>query len=788
MDVQLSVPKRSGPLETVRESASQRDSEIIPTGAVRQMRSKYPVTGLARRMSISASDLLGKSRDELVLLLLQLNREKANLTRWQEYFTEQINSLRPLCSTNPTAAEEMNAIIKELEDVESQLEMTHPLVSFMDNMIRLGDLYAGDDAMFATEYRKHLLRRHEYTPLKPNVNFMRHMQEKEVAKALNRATETATSRQASVLPPSPAFSAMLDTNHLGLITTADLLRSGAQTPVSGSRTPTNLLAEFPEEPAFRRRRLQLEAELENLERIWEGNEKDQTLRRGTGDERVDNCLRSSSRTGDDPSPKVERLSSRRLQTPVSKRALRRNPSERTVDSPHSLIRSQSSIISRSQSDMGSQAVLSACLPRRSTKHLQRSDLDLTLCRHRRLQRSMSDMREAQSQVCMVEPLEALTTRGRTTSLFSFASNPDISQVGATVASVATTPKPSPRHAMPRTAGSSGFLAEPATCTQSRWKRLDKPQARFGERGCPAAVTVAPASVSPPAWARRRAISGAAETTPDYLRGESSQTPRQARSMSKWKSVGENLSNTEHGSTHNFRSFTSIHDGGGTSPRTGLSYLQGKLDALVLNCDYSIPDSDRRNPAFVQPPVTGDRRAETKIRSVHRRASATPSRTSVLLSKAVNYEGSDGENSGLSTNTETREFPPNLTDEPVQYDQPKIDLPLPVYPESIKQASRLQTVSRVSPGSLHVKHSSPSSALPSPPAPPPISSRTTYGPMARGTSEPTCPTILRRISSNTKSDTQCLLLQRHIALEAVQCVKRANLRQPPKTHPRCQTPV
>ncbi|VDL92221.1 unnamed protein product [Schistocephalus solidus] len=90
-----------------------------------------------------------------------------------------------------------------------------------------------------------------------------------------------------------------------------------------------------------------------------------------------------------------------------------------------------------------------------------------------------------------------------------------------------------------------------------------------------------------------------------------------------------------------------------------------------------------------------------------------------------------------------------------------------------KASRLQTVSRVSPGSLHVKHSSPSSALPSPPAPPPI--RTTYGPMARGTSEPTCPTILRRISSNTKSDTQCLLLQRHIALEAVQCVKRANRR-------------
>ncbi|VDK89527.1 unnamed protein product, partial [Dibothriocephalus latus] len=227
LDGQLPVPKRSRPLETVKEYASQRDSEVI--------------------------------RDELVLLLLQLNREKANLTRWQEYFTDQINSLRPLCSTNPAAAAEMNEIMKELEDVEGQLEMTHPLVTFMDNMIRLGDLYAGDDAMFATEYRKHLLRRQEYTPLKANVNFMRQLQEKEVAKALNRATDNAT--------PAP--------NPLGLITTADLLRDGAQTPVSGTRTPTNLLAEFPEEPAFRQRRLQLEAELETLERIWEGNEADQ---------------------------------------------------------------------------------------------------------------------------------------------------------------------------------------------------------------------------------------------------------------------------------------------------------------------------------------------------------------------------------------------------------------------------------------------------------------------------------------------------------------------------------
>nr|VZI15438.1 unnamed protein product [Spirometra erinaceieuropaei] len=685
LDVQLSVPKRSRPLETVKESDSQRDSEIIPTGVVRQMRSKYPVTGLARRMSISASDLLGKSRDELVLLLLQLNREKANLTRWQEYFTEQINSLQPFCS------------------------------------------------------------------------------------------------------------ATIGANPLGLITTADLLRSGAHTPVSGRRTPTNLLAEFPEEPAFRQRRLQLEAELQTLERIWDGNVEVRGLRESVDGARADDCLRSSSHLDDDPSPRVERLPSRRLQTPVSKKALRRNPSDRMADSSHSLIRSRSSTVSRSQNDvsrLGSHpAVPSACLPRRSTKRLQRSDLDLTLSRHRKLQRSMSDMREVQSQVSMVEPLENLTSRARTSSLFSFASNPDLSQLGAAT-SVATTPKPSPRRAAAKTAGSSSFLAEPATSTQSRWKRLEKPQTRAGENAPLAAVTMAPpiASVSPPAWARRRVTTEATETGPGYLRRESSQSSHQTGGMNKWKSLGENLSNVGHSSAHHFRSYTNVHDGGATSPRTGLSRLQGKLDALVLNCDDSILDSVQRKHEVVRTPVAGGRGTEAAIRPTQQNDSFTGIRSPVLLSQAVIYGESDGENSGVSTNTETRELPPNLTDEPVEYDQPKIDLPLPVYPENIKQTTRRQTFLQVPPGPMHLTQRSAAPALPDPPAPPTISSMTTYGQMAINVSDPVCPTTLRRISLKTNSDTQCLLLQRHIALEAAERVRRANLRRPPNARPQCQTPV
>lgn len=42
----------------------------------------------------------------------------------------------------------------ELGDVESQLQASRPIITFMDSIIRMSDLYAGNDAMFASEYKK----------------------------------------------------------------------------------------------------------------------------------------------------------------------------------------------------------------------------------------------------------------------------------------------------------------------------------------------------------------------------------------------------------------------------------------------------------------------------------------------------------------------------------------------------------------------------------------------------------------------------------------------------------
>lgn len=52
------------------------------------------------------------------------------------------------------AADEIDALVGELRDVEDQLLASLPLIKFMENAIRLGDLYAGDEALFSSEFKR----------------------------------------------------------------------------------------------------------------------------------------------------------------------------------------------------------------------------------------------------------------------------------------------------------------------------------------------------------------------------------------------------------------------------------------------------------------------------------------------------------------------------------------------------------------------------------------------------------------------------------------------------------
>ncbi|CAH8845669.1 unnamed protein product [Trichobilharzia szidati] len=250
-------PRNPHALQTVKEHASMRDDEIVETKPLANVKHRYPVTGLAKRMSIAASDLLGKSRDDLILLLLQLNREKANLKRWYEYFTYQIDQIKLLKGNTREARTDIAAIQTELKDVTGQLELSEPLIKFLDNMIRMGDVYAGDDVLFASEYRKHLLPSHEIVPSKPSLEFARDVEEREVARVLNNSMRQAH-RSESLSDGTAAYNSSSSRPVTPLPSITDMDMSDPIIPK---------LDNMPEPDEIRLQRRQLEKELDNLEKL-----------------------------------------------------------------------------------------------------------------------------------------------------------------------------------------------------------------------------------------------------------------------------------------------------------------------------------------------------------------------------------------------------------------------------------------------------------------------------------------------------------------------------------------
>ncbi|KAH8875343.1 hypothetical protein KSF78_0004603 [Schistosoma japonicum] len=232
----------------------------METKALSNVKHRYPVTGLAKRMSIAASDLLGKSRDDLILLLLQLNREKANLKRWYEYFTYQIDQIRLVKGNTNEAKSEIDVVQSELNDVIGQLELSEPLIKFLDNMIRMGDVYGGDDVLFASEYRRHLLPSHEIVPSKPSLEFARDIEEREIATILNNSLRHSLHRQYT-LPDENNFNKSITP----IISSSPTVSTSPTSPVN--KSIITKLDDMPEPEEIRLERKRLEKELDNLENL-----------------------------------------------------------------------------------------------------------------------------------------------------------------------------------------------------------------------------------------------------------------------------------------------------------------------------------------------------------------------------------------------------------------------------------------------------------------------------------------------------------------------------------------
>ncbi|KFM74779.1 Pleckstrin domain-containing family A member 5, partial [Stegodyphus mimosarum] len=98
-----------------------------------------------KRLSVSAGDLLGKTHEELVLLLIQLRRNQAKILRSKEKLEQQLENEQKLPQQSSLGQQLPSQNYKEIQlqirQLENQYEVTQPLVTLVDNMVKLGSLY-----------------------------------------------------------------------------------------------------------------------------------------------------------------------------------------------------------------------------------------------------------------------------------------------------------------------------------------------------------------------------------------------------------------------------------------------------------------------------------------------------------------------------------------------------------------------------------------------------------------------------------------------------------------------
>ncbi|OWF47951.1 Pleckstrin homology domain-containing family A member 7 [Mizuhopecten yessoensis] len=184
-----------GPIHTVKEDPDMADEDVIEFRGVPNLAKKYPLSGGRIRMSISAGDLIGKTHDELVLLLIQLRREHADLEKERNFFREKVDQRRaseqnyrrllqesdgPFDQLTEREHYEFMQLRSQLDDAEKRLEVYRPMVNLVHNMVNMGSLYGGDNFMLASQYRKHLLSPDEFTPPKKMLEFSRKHQEEKI--------------------------------------------------------------------------------------------------------------------------------------------------------------------------------------------------------------------------------------------------------------------------------------------------------------------------------------------------------------------------------------------------------------------------------------------------------------------------------------------------------------------------------------------------------------------------------------------------------------------------------
>lgn len=99
---------------------------------------------------MSAQDLLSKSHEELVLLLIHLRRQGATLSEAIDGSRAELENITNTIVTssdekdstidNKRILDDLHLHVKELEERRAKIQ---PIINLVDNMVKLGSLYRG---------------------------------------------------------------------------------------------------------------------------------------------------------------------------------------------------------------------------------------------------------------------------------------------------------------------------------------------------------------------------------------------------------------------------------------------------------------------------------------------------------------------------------------------------------------------------------------------------------------------------------------------------------------------
>ncbi|XP_067144252.1 uncharacterized protein [Centruroides vittatus] len=139
-----------GVFRTCKEDPNMSDSEIhvrTPSRLKKLVHQSEGLSSQGKHLSISAGDLLGKTHEELVLLLIQLRRNQHRIAKARQQCRIQLENEQYLVEIESSREEHFKKceeLRHQMHEFQKQFEMGQPLVNLVENMVKLGSLYGSE--------------------------------------------------------------------------------------------------------------------------------------------------------------------------------------------------------------------------------------------------------------------------------------------------------------------------------------------------------------------------------------------------------------------------------------------------------------------------------------------------------------------------------------------------------------------------------------------------------------------------------------------------------------------